>query len=160
MKWVTVAASSGSQPRARTPKTFYGFELLGAQVQLHGSRDSIISRSDGAACMPATLDTWGGLVHPQWNSSWNRTQLDYVLISNRLPLDLAWSKQEDVPLWGTNDEALASRLQRAYQEFLSWARARGIQQPSLIPSTLHLGITLNFKLYGCTSLYTLSYTNL
>ena len=38
------------------------------------------------------------------------------------------SAQEDIPIWGSADEGLAQRLQRAYQDFTSWTRARGIQQ--------------------------------
>ncbi|CAE7035031.1 TNC [Symbiodinium sp. CCMP2592] len=48
-------------------------------------------------------------------------------VTNKNYLQFPANLQEDVPLWGGHDEGLPQRLQRAYQEFLSWARARGIQ---------------------------------
>lgn len=36
-------------------------------------------------------------------------------------------EQDEIPIWGSKDETLAQRLMRAYQDFTSWARVRGIQ---------------------------------
>ncbi|CAE7291735.1 Ogfr, partial [Symbiodinium microadriaticum] len=69
-------------------------------------------------------------------------------------------KEELAFLWGGHDEGLADRLHRAYQDFTSWARARGIQwlilhvlagtlafaapfQDDLLPGRYHLAELFN-----------------